>query len=201
MEHLIQALASLFAIANPVGVAPIFVSLVESRTPLERRSIALRTSVSVFVILTVAAAAGGAILGFFGLSLAAFQAAGGLVIALMGLEMMRGQPSQVQHDPGQDRGDDPALVPLAMPLIAGPGAITTVVTMTAAEPGWKGAANVITAVFILAIVLLVTLISSTKLQQLMSRRGQRVFLRFMGLILVAIGAQLLMGGVRDYFQA
>jgi multiple antibiotic resistance protein len=201
MEHLVQALASLFAIANPIGVAPIFVSLVESRTLLERRSIALRTSASVFVILTVATAAGGAILEFFGLSLAAFQAAGGLVIALMGLEMMRGQPSQVQHDPGQDRGDDPALVPLAMPLIAGPGAITTVVTMTAAEPGWKGTANVITAAFILAIVLLVTLLSSTKLQQLMSRRGQRVFLRFMGLILVAIGAQLLMGGVRDFFQA
>ncbi len=201
MEHLVQALASLFAIANPIGVVPIFLSLVESRTLPERRSIALRTSASVFVILAVAAAAGGAILEFFGLSLAAFQAAGGLVIALMGLEMMRGQPSQVQHDPGHDRGDDPALVPLAMPLIAGPGAITTIVTMTAAEPGWKGTANVIAAALILAIVLLVTLLSSTKLQQFMSRRGQRVFLRFMGLILVAIGAQLLMGGVRDYFQA
>ena len=201
MEHLIQALASLFAIANPIGVAPIFVSLVDSRTPLERRSIALRTSASVFVILAVTSVAGGAVLDFFGLSLAAFQAAGGLVIGLMGLEMMRGQPSQVQHDPGRDRGDDPALVPLAMPLIAGPGAITTVVTMTAAQPGWIGVANVAAAALILSIVLLVTLFASTRLQQLVSRRGQRVFLRFMGLILVAIGAQLLMGGIRDYFQA
>ncbi len=201
MEHLIQALASLFAIANPIGVTPIFVSLVEGRTATERRSIALRTSVSVFVILAVATLTGGAILDFFGLSLAAFQAAGGLVISIMGIEMMRGQPSQVQHDPGQDHGDDPALVPLAMPLIAGPGAITTVVTMTAAEPGWKGAANVVAAAFILAVVLLGALLASTKLQQLLSRRGQRVFLRFMGLILVAIGAQLLMGGIRNYFQA
>ncbi len=201
MEHLVQALASLFAIANPIGVAPIFASLVEGRTPLERRSIALRTSASVFVILAVTSVAGGAILDFFGLSLAAFQAAGGLVIGLMGLEMMRGQPSQVQHDPGSDRGDDPALVPLAMPLIAGPGAITTVVTMTAAQPGWRGVANVAAAALILSIVLLGTLFASTRLQQLISRRGQRVFLRFMGLILVAIGAQLLMGGIRDYFQA
>ncbi len=199
MDHFIQALASLFAIANPIGAAPVFLSLVGDSEAADRRRIAWRTSAAVFAILAIASLTGSAILSFFGLSVAALQAAGGLVIGLMGLEMTRGQPTQVQHDPGHSGGDDPSLVPLAMPLIAGPGAITTAITLTAAEPGWQGVTEVIAAAFILALLLCATLLVATRLQQVLTRRGQRVFLRFMGLLLVAIGAQLLMSGVRDFF--
>src|SRR5215831_1482598 len=100
MEAYLQALVALLAIANPIGAAPVFLGIVRGFSPTEKRAAALRASLAVFVILAVSAVAGHAILTLFGISLPAFRAAGGLVIVLMGLEMLRGEATRVQQDPG-----------------------------------------------------------------------------------------------------
>jgi multiple antibiotic resistance protein len=115
----------------------------------------------------------------------------------MGLEMLRGFPTRVQHDPPPDT-DDAIVIPLAMPLIAGPGAITTVITLTTQAPGWRGQVHAFVAVAVTSGVLLVTLLSSNWIGERIAARGQRIFLRFMGLILVSIGAELLLTGVRTF---
>jgi multiple antibiotic resistance protein len=119
------------------------------------------------------------------------------VILLMGLEMLRGSPTRVQHERTPD-ADDAIVIPLAMPLIAGPGAITTVITLTTQAPGWRGQMNAFVAVAVTSLVLLVTLLSSNWIGERIAARGQRIFLRFMGLILVSIGAELLLTGVRTF---
>lgn len=183
-------------IANPLGAVPLFLSLSEDSQPSERRRGAVRAALAVFVILTLAALGGRAVLATFGISIPAFRAAGGLVILLMGLEMLRGSPTRVQHE--KQDSDDAIVVPLAMPLIAGPGAITTVITLTTQSPGWRGQLHALVAVAVTTGVLLVTLLSSSWIGERIAARGQRIFLRFMGLILVSIGAELLLTGVRTF---
>jgi len=202
VESFVQAAIAVLAIANPIGAAPIFLTLTDDLAPTERHGAAARVALAVFVILTASALFGRVILGAFGISDSAFRAAGGLVIVLMGLEMLRGTPTRVQHD-GQptDDQDDAILIPLAMPLIAGPGAITTVITLVAQRPGPDGMMRALLAVALTTVVLFATLRSAEWLARMVTPRGQRIFLRFMGLILVAVGAQLLMTGTRAFFAA
>lgn len=202
MEHLIQAIIALLAIANPLGAAPIFFTLTEDLADAERRRAALHASLAVLIILTSAAVVGQWILEAFGISFAAFQAAGGLVVSLMGLEMLRGSPTRVQHDHnGDDDREDSILVPFAMPLVAGPGAITTVITLTTRYQSWRGISDALVAVAVTTVLLYAALRSSTWLAKRLSSRAHRIFLRFMGLILLAVGAQLLLTGVRSFMAS
>jgi multiple antibiotic resistance protein len=199
----VQAVIAVIAIANPIGAAPIFLSLTNDLDAAARVRAAARVALAVMIILAASALFGRVVLGAFGITDAAFRAAGGLVIVLMGLEMLRGTPTRVQHDQHEphpvDSEDDAVIIPLAMPLIAGPGAITTVITLVAQRPGPRGTMRALLAVAILTVVLFVTLSSATWLGRVISARGQRIFLRFMGLILIAVGAQLLMTGTRSFF--
>lgn len=201
MEHIIQAIAALLAIANPLGAAPLFSSMTEDRSKIAQRAAAVHVSLAVFLILGVASLSGGLILKAFGISLSAFQAGGGLVVLLMGMEMIRGTPTKVQHvhQPGEEPSDS-IIVPLAMPLIAGPGAITTVVGLTSREPGIANRIDVLTAVAIVSVILLLTLLSAAWLSNRVGKRAHQVFLRFMGLILVAVGAQMLLAGVSTFMR-
>lgn len=98
MPTLLQDIVALLAISNPLGALPVFLAITESVTPAERLRAALRAALAATIILAVAALAGRPILAAFGISMPALQAAGGLVILLMGLEMLHGAPTKVQHD-------------------------------------------------------------------------------------------------------
>lgn len=201
MQFFVQAVAALLAIANPVGAVPLFLTLTEEMPVPDQRRSARRAAMFVFGILAGATVTGGWVLQAFGISFAAFRAGGGLVIVLMGLEMLAGRPTRVQHGERlKEVTSESILVPFAMPLIAGPGAITTVVTLTAREPGWPGRFLVIAAVAVISITLLVTLYLAGRIRGRISQRGHALVIRFMGLILVSIGMQALLGGVREFFS-
>ena len=111
----------------------------------------------------------------------------------MGLEMLRGSPTKVQNESThEDDSEDRILIPLAMPLIAGPGAIATVITFSAKAGSWEGTLSIAGAILITGLAIYVTLKSAAWVQKRISARGQRIFLRFMGLILVAVGTFFLM---------
>ena len=127
MDQYVQAIVALLAIANPLAAVPVFLEAVDGADKKQRRKSATLAAVAVFAILLVAAVAGNWLLDIFGISISAFRCGGGLVILLMGLTMLQGRTSRVQkesltHNDRQTK----IFVPLAMPLIAGPGAITTV---------------------------------------------------------------------------
>ncbi|MGH9368541.1 MAG: MarC family protein, partial [Thermoanaerobaculia bacterium] len=117
------AFSTLFSVINPIEAAPIFVSLT-SADPGHRRRAALKACLAAAVILAVFAATGGAIFAFFGITLPAFQIAGGILFTIMGLSTL--QQDEHERSPGGAPRGDPSVVPIGMPLIAGPGAISTV---------------------------------------------------------------------------
>lgn len=196
MADLLQHVVALLAISNPLGAAlPVFLGITAQLSAAERTSAARRAALTVTTILAVVAVAGRLILSAFGISMPALQAAGGLVILLMGLEMLHGTPSRVQHDQVEQSTEDRLLVPLAMPLLAGPGAITTVLTLSSGAETWRDTAELLVAVAIVGIVIGIVLASAARIGRLMGPRGQRILVRFMGLILAAVGAEILLEGV------
>src|SRR5574337_474233 len=135
MNEFLQAFVSLLAITNPIIAAPMFLGIVAGMPLAARRRAAGQAAMAVLAILAGAAIGGRYILELFGISLDAFRTAGGLVIILVGLEMLRGSPSGIQQDHASpEDAQDRIVVPFAMPLVAGPGAITTAITLSVAYP-------------------------------------------------------------------
>lgn len=193
----LQAMIALIAIANPFAAVPVFLSLVSAADAAARRQAANRVALAVFFILAGAVLAGRFVLEVFGISFAAFRVGGGLVVTLTGLDMLRRQHVQTDDDAVTSNTADQLIVPIAMPLIAGPGTIITAMTMAARSAGqpWL----VLVAVAVLAAVVGLVLVLSGWLQRRLGTRGQAIVIRFMGLVLVAVGAQLVLGGIADFF--
>jgi multiple antibiotic resistance protein len=198
MANLLPDIVALLAISNPLGALPVFLAITEGLTPAERTRAAVRAAIAATVILAVVVLGGRPILAAFGISMPALQAAGGLVILLMGLEMLHGAPTRVQHDEENQQSTDRVLVPLAMPLLAGPGAITTVLTLSARIQSWRNTMMLLVAVAVVGTTIGIVLASGAPLGRLIGSRGQRILLRFMGLILAAVGAEILLAGVYTF---
>lgn len=198
MDNLLLDIMTILAISNPLGAVPVFLGITENLTAGERSRAGIRAALTVTTILVVVALAGRLILDAFSISMPALQAAGGLVILLMGLEMLHGAPTRVQHDQEQQLTTDRILVPLAMPLLAGPGAITTVLTLSSGAETWRETMMLLVAVVIVGTVIGIILASAVRLGSLIGHRGQGILLRFMGLILAAVGAEVLLAGVYTF---
>ncbi len=198
MPSFLQDIVALLAITNPLGAAPVFLALTEGVAAPHRSRAALRAAIAVVVILGVVALAGKALLTAFGISMPALQAAGGLVVLLMGLEMLHGTPTKIQYDQEPQSRDEQVLVPLAMPLMAGPGAITTVLTLSSRAATWRELAILFGAVAVVGAAILTVLLSANRVGGVIGARGQRILLRFMGLILAAVGAEVLLAGIYTY---
>jgi len=198
MTSLLQDIVALLAITNPLGALPVFLAITERLAPAQRSRAGLRAAFAVTIILAVAALAGKPVLAAFGISMPALQAAGGLVVLLMGLEMLRGAPTRVQHDQEPQSAADQVLVPLAMPLLAGPGAIATVITLASRAAAWRDTTMLLMAVVVVGAAIGITLACAARLGRLIGYRGQRILLRFMGLILAAVGAEVLLAGIYTF---
>ncbi len=194
--ELVQAIVTLVAIMNPVGTAPIFQNMV-SPLPAHRQRVAgVWACIFIFGILAGAAFVGQPVLNIFGISIDAFRAAGGIVLGLMGLNMLQGRKSQ-EHERLADEKEirENLLVPFAMPLVAGPGSITAVIVLASThnQTGfipWTA----LTAVAVGTLATGVCLFLMLTFGRFISQDAQRIFTRFMGLILVAMGMQFLLAG-------
>ena len=199
LRPFLQTAIALIAIANPFAAVPTFLSIIPSNDPNATRQAAKRVAFAVLVILVGAVLIGRFVLDFFGISFAAFRVGGGLVVTLTGLDMLRRQHATPLEDATAESLADQLVVPMAMPLIAGPGTIITAMTMAArsrsAGPPWM----VLVAVAVVAGVVWLVLTMSGWLQAHLGARGQAIVMRFMGLVLVAVGAQLVLAGVGDFY--
>ena len=130
---LITAFVTLFVIIDPIGLAPLFVALTHGMDARTRRGIAIRACVIAAMLLVLFAALGEAVLGFVGISMPAFRIAGGILLFLTALDMLFERRSKRREDQADER-PDPSVFPLAIPLIAGPGAIASVILLTGEMP-------------------------------------------------------------------
>ena len=206
----LKAFLGLFAMMNPIGNAGIFISMTGGLPASYILKASIKVTIFVMIILVGAAFGGTAILDAFGISLPAFQLAGGLIVLGIGFKMLAGDENSSHHtDSGKQSLDDvktkeasvdsALLVPLTMPILAGPGSIATVVTAAAAVPTLKGQIGAAAGAAALTLVLGICFALTSVLGKLITPSVQQIVLRFMGLILVAIAADMMLTGFDQSF--
>ena len=198
-------LIALLAIVNPLGAVPIFVALTSGSAELERKKITKIVVVSVLSILFVALLIGDGLLQFFGITIHSFSVGGGILILLMAISMLQARLSPISQTKEEAREGESkesvAVVPLAMPLLAGPGAISTVILYAHKQSG--ATHYVVMAVDILIVGLLLWLVLKLVpwISRHVSQTGINIFTRIMGLILAAIAIEFIAFGLKGLFPA
>lgn len=194
------ALAALIPITNPIGAVAAYAGLSAHLPPDEQRRQAWRVGAYVAGILIVFAVLGTYILEVFGISLPALQIAGGLVVMHSGFGMIVAR--QTATDAEQQHAttkDDISFSPMALPLIAGPGAIGVVIGLAARSPSWPDRLGIVLAVVVIAAVIAVLLRYGTPLTQKLGPTGVGALTRVMGFLILAIGVELLVHGLQTAF--
>ena len=185
------AFSSLFSVINPISAAPIFVALTHG-IPGRRRRAAVRACLSALAVLAVFAAAGGAIFAFFGITVPAFQIAGGFLFALMSVRTLQGDD---ERDVPDDEKADPSVVPLGIPVIAGPGAISTVMVLVGQAQDAMRRAALGVAIGVNILLTFLILLAAPAIVSKIGTTGQRIVAKIMGLITAVIGIQFIINGV------
>jgi len=192
----VTAFTALFVVIDPIGLAPIFVALTAGMTARARRAIALRALAVAAGLLILFAFAGEAVLNFLGISMPAFRIAGGLLLFLTALEMLFEKRTQRREGQADAPPADPSVFPLALPLIAGPGAIATMILLTdGASP--LGTAQAIGVMLAVLAVVMVFFLLATPIERLLGPTGINVVTRVLGMLLAALSVQFVVDGLRD----
>ena len=194
-----KTLIGVLAIVNPLGAIPIFLSLCSDRTPPQRKQVAKNSAMAVAIILIIATWAGDGVLGFFGIGIPAFRAGGGLLILLMATAMMHAKQSHARQTPSEadeaDNKENIAVVPLAIPLMAGPGAISLVIIDAHQTADWVSRLILSGGIIAVALTVWIALRLATPIGQKLGTTGLNIATRVMGLLLAAIGIQMLTSGI------
>ncbi len=199
----VVALSAIFFVVDPIAATPYFLAWTRGDSPARRRETALRAAVATFLVLTFFGLAGELVFRLLGISMAAFKVAGGVVLLLLALDMIRTQPSRTRITRGEVQAgsdkEDIAVVPLAMPLLAGPGSIATVIVLmarTRAGPWWHKA-PVLGAILVTAVATYFILASAARTERMLGRSGLAILERAAGLLLVAVAVQFMLDGVGE----
>ncbi len=199
ISFLITAFVTLFVIIDPLGLAPLFVTLTQGMTPDAKRAIALRSCLTAAALLTLFAAFGESVLGFVGISMPAFRIAGGILLFLTALDMLFERRSKRREDrTEEDDGPDPSVFPLAIPLISGPGAIASVILLTGQQPGLVGLAWVVGVMLLVISLVFMMFMASGLIERLLGKTGVNVVTRLFGMLLAALAVQFVLDGLRGF---
>ncbi len=194
-----KTLVGVLAIVNPLGAIPVFLSLCGSRSARECANVARMSAIAVVVILIGSIWIGEPLLGFFGISIPAFRVGGGLLILLMAVAMMQAKQSTARQRPEEvdeaDEKDNIAVVPLAIPLMAGPGAISLVIIDSHQFGDIGSHAFLSVGMAVVGLVVFLSLRLATPIGERMGTTGLNIATRVMGLLLSAIGVQMIAEGL------
>ena len=194
---------TLFSILDPFAAIPLFLMLMEGRSPAEKARTARTAGMAVFAVLVVSALSGDLILRLLGTSLAAFQVGGGIVLFLMALSMVNAQMSPQNQTPEEaeeaNSRNAVGVVPIAMPLLVGPGSISaTIITMQRGD-GWLHNAVVIGVIAVTCVGVWIVLRLAVPIGPRLGRTGLNILNRIFGLLLAAVAVQIFASGLRGLF--
>lgn len=200
----VTAFATLFSIVDPFAAAPLFIAMTPHDTDDERRRIARSASLVCGGVLLVFAAAGKRIFVFFGISTPAFQVAGGILLLVIALDMLRageGPTRQSLEEKEEGIGKaDVTITPIAIPLLAGPGALSTVTLLAGRAESWVELLALALAVALTSLLTWIILANSVRLIRVVGQIGMKIITRLMGLLLAGIGAQFILSGTKQFWQ-
>jgi multiple antibiotic resistance protein len=201
LRFLLIAFTSIFVLVDPVAAVPTFLAMTQGASRAERRHMAVRAAWTCLVVLLTFSLAGTLIFQLFGITLAAFKIAGGLILGVISFEMLRAQRSPIKETPDEaEEGstkDDVGIIPLGVPMLAGPGAISSVMVLMSQNPDWPHAMTVLCAIGLTAFLSFVVLSGADRVSSMLHETGIRILTRMMGLLLLAIAVQFVLNGLKD----
>ena len=196
---LIWAFATLFVVIDPIGLAPIFVALTQGAEPKKRKAIGMRACMIAFVILALFGFFGESVLGFAGISMPAFQIAGGALLFLTALEMLFELRAKRRSAKGDEDDQDPSVFPLATPLIAGPGAIASIILLTnEAQGNLLQQISVILVMGAVVFTAFVLFMLAGLMERALGQTGILVVSRVLGMLLAALAVQFILNGLLGF---
>ena len=198
----VLALSSIFFLVDPFAALPTFLAVTAGVDAGRRRKMAWKASVTALIVLSAFAVAGHSIFKMFGITLPAFEIAGGVILLLIGLDMLEAKRSPTQESSVEAAEaalkEDAGIVPLGIPMLAGPGSITSVMVLVGqAEGEWQKMAAILAAILITAAICYLVLGNSDRVAQALGETGVRILVRIMGLLLVALAVQYFVNGMAD----
>ena len=197
LQFYITSFATLFVVIDPPGLVPLFIALTQGMDDARRRRLALRACVIGGILLTLFGLFGESLLGFIGITMPAFRIAGGILLFLTALDMLFERRTQRREGQHADPNHDPSVFPLATPLIAGPGAIATMILLMGQTGGdWRGTVSVLGLLAGMLVVTFLFLLASPPIERLLGRTGTVVITRLLGMLLAALSVQFVIDGVK-----
>jgi multiple antibiotic resistance protein len=200
LQFALITFTSLLFIVDPVAVVPTYLVITQAQSVDERRKTIRRACLAAAMLLTVFAVGGNLIFKIFGITLPAFRIAGGFILWLVAMDMLRGerttQEGAEEIVEGQEK-EDVAVTPLAMPMLAGPGAISTVMVLAGQAHSLPEEIAVYGSILLTSFVCWLTLRAGDRLVLIMGQTGIRVMTRIMGLLLAAVATQFVITGARE----
>ena len=197
----VSAFVTFFVVIDPPGCAPIFAGLTSDATAAQRRAMAIRSVLIASAILIFFALLGEALLGALHISLDSFRIAGGLMLFLIALEMVFEKRQERRSNRSEElkregEAEDVSVFPMAMPMIAGPGSIASVMLLVSRGDGWQSQAVVLGALAANLVLVLLALLAAGPIMRLVGKRIEGMVTRLLGVILAALAVQFVTDGVR-----
>ena len=203
VQFSVLALSSIFFLVDPFAALPTFLAVTAGADKQRRRKMAWKASVTALVVLSAFAVAGQYIFKMFGITLPAFEIAGGLILLLIGLDMLEAKRSPTQEASGDTEEaslkEDAGIVPLGIPMLAGPGAISSVMVMVGQVPtllNWEMGA-ILGSIALTSVISYWVLAGASRVRKVLGETGIRILVRIMGLLLVALAMQFFVNGLTD----
>lgn len=201
LEYGLLAFVTLFVIVEPISIAPVFLAMTEGDSRLARSKMVTLACVIMVLVLLAFSLFGARLLDFLGISVAAFQTAGGILLLLIALDMLQAQPSRGKISPEESEAgsskEDVAVTPLAVPLLAGPGAISTVILLSNQAEGWDYRLALYGAILSVCVVSFLVLRLAIRGASWLNPLFLRVVTRLAGLLLAALAMQFVFDGLRE----
>lgn len=194
--EILVSFGTLFAIVNPFSTSLIFNKLTTGLSKSQKNRIALQACVAALFTLVIFLFLGQYVLSFFGITIYAFRVAGGVYLAWIGFEMLSPHPRKKSENYTADR-ENIAIIPLAIPLLSGPGALTSVLVQTA-DVSYM---SLIISIILVCLVSFVVLYNAPFIQQLLGRTGANVLERLMGIIVLVVAVQFVFNGITGYLAS
>lgn len=204
LNHFAVTLPAVFFVVDPFGVVPIFLAMTTGNPEWKVRNMAFRACLVGAGLLVFFAIFGGVLFKVLGVTLSAFKVAGGILLLITSFDMLRARPSQTRTSPPEQSEatakDDVAIVPLAMPLLAGPGSIATVMVLVSKGPAIGSAISVLISIALTFAASYLILRAAALVQRVLKHSGVAILERLFGLILAAIAVQFMGEGTRDLLR-
>ena len=201
LQFALIAFTSVFVLVDPFAAIPTFLVLTSDVGGNRRRHMAMRAAWTCFIVLAIFGIAGSFIFKLFGITLPAFKIAGGIILGLIGLDMLRARRAQTKETPGDTEEaiekEDVGIIPLGIPMLAGPGSISTVMVLVSQALDWPHVAIILFAIALTSALSYVILAAADRVRSYLGETGIRILTRMMGLLLTAIAVQFILNGLKD----